>query len=47
MLRFYDTSKNRRRRCCSMTSCGNRAKTRRHDARTRTAPHGAEPTGGA
>ncbi|MCM3296941.1 CGNR zinc finger domain-containing protein [Streptomyces pseudogriseolus] len=47
VLRFYDTSKNGRRRWCSMTSCGNRAKTRRHYARTRTAPHGAEPAGGA
>jgi predicted RNA-binding Zn ribbon-like protein len=26
VLRFYDTSKNHRRRWCSMTSCGNRAK---------------------
>ncbi|WP_330294151.1 CGNR zinc finger domain-containing protein [Streptomyces griseorubiginosus] len=29
-LRFYDTSRNGGRRWCSMTSCGNRAKTRRH-----------------
>lgn len=32
-LRFYDTSKNGARRWCSMSLCGNRAKTRRHYAR--------------
>lgn len=30
---FLDTSKNRSRRWCSMKSCGNRAKVRRHRAR--------------
>jgi predicted RNA-binding Zn ribbon-like protein len=34
---FYDTSKNRIRRWCSMQSCGNRAKARRHYARLRGA----------
>ncbi|MEU0648331.1 CGNR zinc finger domain-containing protein [Streptomyces umbrinus] len=37
-LRFYDTSKNGGRRWCSMTSCGNRAKTRRHYERHQSAP---------
>jgi predicted RNA-binding Zn ribbon-like protein len=32
---FMDTSKNRSRRWCSMASCGNRAKTRRHYERIR------------
>lgn len=32
---FLDTSKNRRRRWCAMEDCGNRAKARRHYARTR------------
>lgn len=32
---FLDTSKNGRRRWCSMESCGNRAKARRHYQRTR------------
>jgi predicted RNA-binding Zn ribbon-like protein len=27
---FYDTSRNRSRRWCSMDSCGNRAKAQRH-----------------
>ncbi len=34
---FLDTSKNRSRRWCSMESCGNRAKARRHYARARAA----------
>jgi predicted RNA-binding Zn ribbon-like protein len=33
--RFYDRSPARRRRWCSMRSCGNEAKARRHRARTR------------
>ncbi|MBI3521570.1 MAG: CGNR zinc finger domain-containing protein [Chloroflexi bacterium] len=33
---FVDTSKNHSRRWCSMSDCGNRAKARRHYARTRT-----------
>jgi predicted RNA-binding Zn ribbon-like protein len=32
---FLDTSPNRRRRWCSMESCGNRAKARRHHAKIR------------
>lgn len=32
---FYDTSRNRSRRWCAMEDCGNRAKARRHYARTR------------
>jgi predicted RNA-binding Zn ribbon-like protein len=34
---FYDESKNNRRRWCEMEICGNRAKQRRHAARTRNA----------
>lgn len=34
---FLDMSKNRSRRWCSMESCGNRAKVRRHRTRTRAA----------
>jgi predicted RNA-binding Zn ribbon-like protein len=34
---FLDTSKNRTRQWCSMRSCGNRAKARRHYARVRRA----------
>lgn len=34
---FIDTSRNRSRRWCSMESCGNRAKARRHYQRSRTA----------
>jgi predicted RNA-binding Zn ribbon-like protein len=34
---FLDTSKNRTRRWCDMTVCGNRAKARRHYAKGRTA----------
>lgn len=33
LLAFYDTSKNRSRRWCSMGECGNRQKTRRYRAR--------------
>lgn len=36
---FYDESRGRRRRWCSMRDCGNRAKARRHYART----HGTQP----
>ncbi len=32
---FYDTSRNRSRRWCAMEDCGNRAKARRHYARTK------------
>ena len=32
---FLDRSRNRSRRWCDMTSCGNRAKARRHYERTR------------
>jgi len=35
---FLDTSRNRSRRWCSMESCGNRAKARRHYERTRSMP---------
>lgn len=34
---FLDTSKNRSRQWCAMDGCGNRAKARRHYARTRAA----------
>lgn len=34
-LHFHDTSKTGRRRWCSMASCGNRLKARRHQDRTR------------
>ncbi|MFE3169438.1 CGNR zinc finger domain-containing protein [Streptomyces sp. NPDC059224] len=37
-LRFYDTTKNGGRRWCSMGSCGNRAKTRRHHERHQGTP---------
>ena len=37
-LRFYDTSRNGRRRWCSMAACGNRAKTRRHYERHQGGP---------
>ncbi len=33
---FLDTSRNKSRRWCSMSDCGNRAKARRHRARQRT-----------
>jgi predicted RNA-binding Zn ribbon-like protein len=33
---FYDTSRNRSRRWCSMESCGNRAKAQRHYKRSKT-----------
>ncbi|MFC4048807.1 CGNR zinc finger domain-containing protein [Actinomadura syzygii] len=36
ILWFLDTSRNGRRRWCSMTACGNRAKARAHYARTTT-----------
>jgi predicted RNA-binding Zn ribbon-like protein len=39
---FLDTSKNRSRQWCSMQSCGNREKARRHYARNRTATRAAE-----
>jgi len=41
VLHFYDTSRSGRRQWCSMAGCGNRAKARRHYARTRTAAPGA------
>jgi len=34
---FFDTTKNKSRRWCEMEICGNRAKQRRHSARTRRA----------
>ena len=34
---FLDVSKNRSRRWCDMKDCGNRAKARRHRARSRSA----------
>jgi predicted RNA-binding Zn ribbon-like protein len=34
---FIDTSRNRSRRWCSMSGCGNRAKARRHHQRKRAA----------
>lgn len=39
---FLDTSKNHSRRWCVMEVCGNRAKGRRHYARSRTARAGAD-----
>ena len=39
---FLDTSKNRTRQWCSMRSCGNREKARRHYARSRAAEPDAE-----
>jgi predicted RNA-binding Zn ribbon-like protein len=38
---FLDTSKNRTRQWCSMTSCGNREKARRHYERVRTLRRGS------
>lgn len=35
ILFFYDTSRSGRRQWCSMAACGNRAKARRHYARSR------------
>jgi predicted RNA-binding Zn ribbon-like protein len=35
ILHFYDTSRSGRRQWCSMAGCGNRAKARRHYARSR------------
>ncbi len=42
---FLDHSRSRSRRWCSMTSCGNREKARRHYRRARTgsAANGADP----
>ena len=37
VLWFYDHSRSGQRQWCSMASCGNRAKARRHYARTRSA----------
>jgi predicted RNA-binding Zn ribbon-like protein len=42
---FMDTTKNRSRRWCDMTTCGNRAKGRRHYERKRTASRSGQ-TGG-
>jgi predicted RNA-binding Zn ribbon-like protein len=39
ILFFYDTLRSGRRQWCSMAGCGNRAKARRHYARS----HGADP----
>lgn len=39
---FVDTSRNQSRRWCSMESCGNRAKAKRHYARMKQGAHGAE-----
>jgi predicted RNA-binding Zn ribbon-like protein len=36
---FLDTTKNRSRRYCRAEGCGNRARARRHYARTRAAAH--------
>ncbi len=42
---FYDTSRTQRRRWCDMSTCGNRAKAKRHRERTRAvAGIGAEAT---
>jgi predicted RNA-binding Zn ribbon-like protein len=41
---FLDTSKNRTRQWCSMQSCGNREKARRHYQRQRAAKRGANGT---
>ncbi|TYB49723.1 CGNR zinc finger domain-containing protein [Actinomadura chibensis] len=38
ILWFLDTSRNGRRRWCSMTACGNRAKAKAHYTRTTTRP---------
>jgi predicted RNA-binding Zn ribbon-like protein len=38
---FLDASRNRSRRWCSMETCGNRAKARRHYQRVRAAPESA------
>jgi predicted RNA-binding Zn ribbon-like protein len=40
---FLDTSKNRSRQWCSMSSCGNREKARRHYQRVKAKRHSAEP----
>lgn len=40
-LVFWDVSKNRSRRWCSMRACGNRAKTRRYAARNADRRHSA------
>lgn len=40
---FWDGSKNRSRRWCSMRVCGNRTKSRRHTARTREPREGTQP----
>jgi len=40
---FLDRSRNRSRRWCSMATCGNRAKARRHDRR-RGSPSGPSGT---
>jgi predicted RNA-binding Zn ribbon-like protein len=37
---FYDETRNRTRRWCSMKDCGNRAKARRHYARSKEESHG-------
>ena len=40
---FMDTTKNRSRRWCDMRTCGNRAKSRRHYERRRTAGSNRQP----
>jgi predicted RNA-binding Zn ribbon-like protein len=41
---FYDVSKNRSRRWCEMSDCGNRAKQRRHRHRTAASPDAPRAT---
>lgn len=43
---FYDTSRNHSRRWCSMESCGNRAKARRHYQRSKDQFEPDSPTNG-
>jgi predicted RNA-binding Zn ribbon-like protein len=42
---FMDTTKNRSRRWCDMSTCGNRAKGRRHYERRRAASRGSQDNG--
>ena len=42
---FMDTTKNRSRRWCNMSTCGNRAKGRRHYERRKAAGGGPRPQG--
>jgi predicted RNA-binding Zn ribbon-like protein len=43
---FYDRSKNRSGRWCSMQTCGNRTKTRTYRSRRRTGPEAPDQTAG-